>query len=503
MPTIFDLPNEILDIVFSCIDNPTSLYPLLFNRKLNQSARKAIYDNLRITVWDPASQSARYAHDNPKDVELHICYKLLSIKRLRTHAEGFPRLFERTSTVTMRLSEKSSNFLRTIYRPRPEFQYTQLEKTALLSAHDAKRWDEAVTDMLKLTLWAKDITIDWFGEMPLLCAQAFPQDMFRQLRSITIRGVRDASNQFYGAVPDYFHQLPFGTLELLRYESVRFDGLSVDELFAVHQALADREAAGSSESNRSFAKEIRALWKNYRLELLDCQVMGYPMAYPMISDAQIIFDQVRLNAKSLSLLPQSSICLKTLELQDRVPPGSGKQKRLACRCYAYIGQLASLSRLKVSFWITPRDHAKYHPYSLADFSMESLKQLELCIGIHDLKNMRRFEAKFMNKLRTIEELGVFPVLEVIKLVPSLWISSSKSAHYKSIEQLLNTIMAAWNDESTEEFFGWKKLVEHGIPRTYDTWVFSWQSGVVLDVTEIFQFLKAGQEKRNKKQKKGL
>lgn len=171
MPTVLDLPNELLDMVMGYVDNPTFLHTLLFHRKLIQSARKAIYDNLRITVWDHASLSVKDAQGNAREIERHMYRKLLAIMRFVNLLKGSPLLLQRTSTVTIKLSESDQMFLKTTCRP------TKL-KTDFLNALDPAIWDKLVTNILKRTSRAKRITIDWLDEMPLLFAQSSPKTSF-------------------------------------------------------------------------------------------------------------------------------------------------------------------------------------------------------------------------------------------------------------------------------------------------------------------------------------
>lgn len=214
----------------------------------------------------------------------------------------------------------------------------------------------------------------------------------------------------------------------------------------------------------------------------------------IISDAQIIFDHCQIHTRILQLLWGSNECLRTLEHQDRVPPDSAEQDEAARFYYYIMAEFTYLTQFKMSFWNTSRDHFDYLG-SLAERPMKRLKQLELCIGIHDIINMPQFKAAFKDKLETIEQLGIFPKLKVIKLVPSRWVSPSDPAHHKAFWRLIAAIPMAWTNAVSEDFFGWKTLIDHQVPITFEECVFKWRSGVVLDITEIRGFCWEGRDNR--------
>lgn len=127
--------------------------------------------------------------------------------------------------------------------------------------------------------------------------------------------------------------------------------------------------------------------------------------------------------------------------------------------------------------------------------MKRFKQLELCVGMDDIGNIPQFEAAFKDKLETIEELGIFPKFKVIKFVPSRWTSLNDPVHHQAFWRLIAAISMAWTDAVSEDFFGWKKVIDHRVPITFEECVFKWQSGVVLDITEICGFCWEGRDNR--------
>lgn len=140
-------------------------------------------------------------------------------------------------------------------------------------------------------------------------------------------------------MPDYFPYLPLRTIEVLRYENVKFKSTrpaptagdpEVEEHNSPEpesKAATDPEAEAEPRADTPFT---------YRLELLDCEVMASELLTVSItSDAQIIFDQGQIYTRVLQLLWCSNECLRTFEFQDRVPPDSAEQDEVA-RFYYYI-----------------------------------------------------------------------------------------------------------------------------------------------------------------------
>lgn len=59
------------------------------------------------------------------------------------------------------------------------------------------------------------------------------------------------------------------------------------------------------------------------------------------------------------------------------------------------------------------------------------------------------------EIRQHRSLKIFPKLQVLKLVPSPWVTAADPRHLDAFEQLLTTIMEAWNNNMKEDFFGWR------------------------------------------------
>jgi hypothetical protein len=123
--------------------------------------------------------------------------------------------------------------------------------------------------------------------------------------------------------------------------------------------------------------------------------------------------------------------------------------------------------------------------------MWPLTRLDISLGVDDIIDLPTFIIALKEKLTTITTLSFLPTLKTLKLVPSPWmVSSTDISHRRAFGKLLEEIRSAWTDGDVLELFGWKKSIQSKEEmKSHRENVFLWESGVVLDVTEIAEFEK--------------
>jgi hypothetical protein len=176
MPSLVDLPNELVDQVFISVADPRCLHPFLFCRKLYGGAKRAIYLDLRLIVWNLASRPLDFGQSETELVSVSAVHeKLISVTLLVDAAEENPHLLAHTRRVVIKLSEESACHWPKPYLPSASIHNNGLGPSTVVDMIEDAAWDKHLSAILKQAPKAEEVTCDFIREMSILRMEVLPQ----------------------------------------------------------------------------------------------------------------------------------------------------------------------------------------------------------------------------------------------------------------------------------------------------------------------------------------
>lgn len=194
---------------------------------------------------------------------------------------------------------------------------------------DALSWDKWLHGIMCRTRQVEHVTLDWIGTMPRFRKDSFSRRTFSNLRTLEIRGVRDADH--------YYSIVPFD-LDLNRNhlpELTRLDCVEIEQTKVSPQVVPQFQEMSIEEHDQKFGSTKTAVstpTRNFRFELIDCKAnQNHGLCYDGLHEAQIIFNHHRVDRHVIAIVGSYKI-LRTLELlsQDRPYKRSRKLMRFGC-----------------------------------------------------------------------------------------------------------------------------------------------------------------------------
>ncbi|TID17880.1 hypothetical protein E6O75_ATG10525 [Venturia nashicola] len=467
MARLQDLPNELLLTVFQGVRDAKRLFPFLLSRQFHDLARQAMYRDLRLTTWDPTLPAAIDAISRGRMRTDYLIEKnLSSILSLARIVRGVPNTLQEVRSISIRLAEDNPGGLKALCR------LPSLEND-FIRPLDALAWDKALATVLRRTQrHLQAITFDWIGKMPSVAKCALHMTTKRASNTVSIRGIKDSSDQFYSFVPYFFFLSR--NIPRVRFEHVHF----------VPKAL--------EEVDRSIPPQPRhKYFPIHNFHIIDCKAKELSTSgFGTIGKAQIIFDRHPYHAEILEVVKLSR-ALHYLEIRTRIPPKLQDQPGLAFKSYSIIcrfGEL-ELTHLAIPFWLTPCD-GPANTFPLSSSPLQSLTRLDLFLCITDVADWSSFSKAFEDKLQTIERLGFMPSLQTIKLIPSTWMREMPFfGHRNEFAKLMQMITMDWANGNTATAFGWEKsTTKKEDSQKEDKNIFRWNSGVSMIITDIAKYV---------------
>ncbi|QDS70324.1 hypothetical protein FKW77_008541 [Venturia effusa] len=478
MPSLLDLPNEILDELMEYLIAqlpPSQLRIFLFSRQLNPSAIRAIYRDIRFLV-NSDSQMVSLKHAKDKIINGKIRSDLLALDLLAGTASQSPHLFGHTRTVHLRIFETYSRSTRI-----GSFPFSGVHASDPIFA---ETWAESVVIILRAVPAVEHLVCDWFMDMEGVSVKL---QQLSKLRTLQLRGIRCL--RFFDSATRLPSDLVLpAELELLSLRQLSFNQelnfQKVSNPSAVFPRLKFEAIDCHSYAPEQDTEPESEFWSG--LDSDDDDVVTAPINTTTIAkftEARIAYSDFHVHTGMPAILNESDSSLDALEFLDNCQC----TPLVAEECYPDFERFTNLQRLSVSLWNVPL-------YGSPNYELKNLTHLRLHISLDEIFS---FTERFEEVLESIQLAKSMPKLESIRL-------STRHSHkygfrgYHRWEFLLDVIHSDWSDKSCKEFCGWTKA-SYAVKRPkHEMGIYKFACGIELDITDILDHV--GMLKVNSKQK---